>query len=152
MLACVLCSRTDCQRRQTEGWRDKERNLLFWLLDYLKLYHEAIWWLYSCIFNLTSTLWSSVSSKLFWAILKVKFALPLLPENVQEQTEWGFPEERVWFAPSQRVTVLSIDTFQGLIKAVRSCPRETLIKYHGSWFLQLLITFPFEFAQSSAHN
>lgn len=147
----VSCSHTGGWLFQTTGHRDRERKLYV----YFQIIQNCtnIWRLYWLLFNWTSTCVSPGFSKLFWATLNLKFAFPLPTENVQEQTGLRLPRGKsVWFAPSQRVTVLSTDTFQSLIKAVRDYPRETPIKYHGSWFLQLLITFPFELAQSSAHS
>ena len=101
---------------------------LFLLPDHSKLYNETIWWLYWLLFNGTSTCVSPGFSKLFWATLNLKFAFSLPTENVQEQTGLRLPRGKsVWFAPSQRVTVLSTDTFQSLIKAVRDYPLSIMV-------------------------
>lgn len=86
VLVYVFCLHTDCSVFQTEGRQDRERKHLFLLPEDLKLHSDAIWWRYTLLFNSTNTLWSPVSSKLFWAILKVKVAFSLLTENVQKRT------------------------------------------------------------------
>lgn len=145
MLVYVLCLHTDCSIFQTESRRGRERNFYF--------YFQRTW---SCAMMLSD----DITHFSFMQPLKSCVLQTLLSHFESKGCFFSFawkcpganwirlPRGRVWFAPSQRVMVLSIDTFQSLIKAVRDCPTEIPIKYRGSWFLQLLIIFPLSFPRA----